>query len=98
MKTPEEYLDEVAKEMQWASKEFLFKYGSVEQKLNLFKEAMRRYAEDACKEQKQICADYAETKTEEYYVGDINGTGQIYANRYIIDKESILNAPSPIKP
>ena len=86
LKTPEYYLDEVAKEdgklsfiqatdyAPWAIKDIV-------------KEAMLRHSKEACEEQRKICADEAKsgrTLNEDPYY-----------NRFM--RESILNAKSPIE-
>lgn len=85
MKTPEFYLDEVAKEHGYKSWDALMvnsaQYDMFPRITNIVKEAMKRYAEDACKEQKIIIAN----------------TAKIFFNEDTaeVDKDSILNAPTP---
>lgn len=89
MKTPEYYLDEVAKE--FGSSSFVtfltFKkgIGRVNDTAYLVKEAILRHSKEACEEQRINCAEESEL--------DIlcqHGYG-------ITDKQSILNAKSPIE-
>lgn len=54
--------------------------------------AMRRYAEAMCEKQREICAEYSETKSDGY----MNSVGE-FVDYNIVDEDSILNAPSPIK-
>lgn len=87
MKTPEFYLDEVAFEhvvvhsFSYALHSFSREreYQSTIEKI--VKEAIKRYAEDACKEQKIIIAN----------------TAKIFFNEDTaeVDKDSILNALTP---
>lgn len=85
MKTPEFYLDEVAKEKGYEDFKYsIYKswliYDSTIVEL-IVKEAMKRYAEDACKEQRQICADNARTG--------------LTPTSIIVDKNTILQSPTP---
>lgn len=82
MKTPEFYLDEVAKEKGYADSRVMLSQSLFGREVFLFVgEAMKRYAEDACKEQRQICADNARTG--------------LTPTSIIVDKDTILQSPTP---
>jgi len=55
--------------------------------VNKVKELLKEWKSDLCRQQREICAEEAETK-------DISHTGS-YESYDIVDKDSILSAPEP---
>lgn len=96
MKTPEYYLDEVAKEKLHTDSfseaiELLWRNEDVEWGLKnineVVKEAMLRHSIEACEEQRRLCAEEAKVIWNDSYSSPDAS----------INKQSILNAKSPIE-
>lgn len=102
LRTPESYLDEVAAEVNYSKFESMIALRVLEGKRGLLttknlientvKEAANRMCEDAFKAQKGICAEMARTKVERLTTGQLQ---PFYYHKTVIDKSSILNAPTP---
>lgn len=102
MKTPDYYLDEVAKvklhtdsfseaiELLWRNEDVEWGLKNINE---VVKEAMLRHSKEACEEQKKLCADVADI----YF--DDAGWMDSYINPDFVsvDKQSIINAKSPIE-
>lgn len=87
LRTPESYLDEVASDLGFETAKEYFIHNFASENLRLSAEAMRRMLEDAFKAQKEICAEHTKLK----YVEGSSYKGTLK----IIDKSSILEAPTP---
>lgn len=95
MKTPEFYLDEVAKERGHDNANGYFMSHFAKQNMSLVIEAMLRHSKEACEEQRKLCADVAKMTCD----GDpdmLDGHRCNYGE-YVVNKQSILNAKSPIE-
>jgi hypothetical protein len=100
MKTPEFYLDEVAKERGFAdwldivSAMTLQDFRLSITKFNtIMKEAILRHSKEACEVQRKLCADAATIET----ITEYNADYEMDVYKVIADKQSILNAKSPIE-
>lgn len=96
MKTPEHYLDEVAKENGSNNFTSALAFCTKLKVTAIVKEAMLRHSKEACEEQRINCAEEARM------VCNVEPNKPLYGHRckygyYTIQKQSILNAKSPIE-
>lgn len=94
MKTPEYYLDEVAKENGYPSIDKAYFKATIH---SIVKEAMLRHSKEACEEQKKLCLENAKSYGEIEYEDYHDFSKGIKGATSWIDEESILNAKSPIE-